>query len=69
MNASEYGVARRADIGKGTDYFHWRTRDDLFRAVLERETLEAIEDLLRALRQDAEAGCRTAWPAPSSSPS
>ncbi|WP_405987994.1 TetR/AcrR family transcriptional regulator [Streptomyces sp. NBC_00986] len=48
-------VARLADIGKGTVYLHWKTRDDLFRAVLERETFEAVENLLRALRQDAEA--------------
>jgi AcrR family transcriptional regulator len=48
-------VARGAGIGKGTVYLHWKTRDDLFRAVLEREVLEAIEDLLGVLRQDAQA--------------
>jgi AcrR family transcriptional regulator len=45
-------VARHADIGKGTVYLHWKTRDDLFRAVFEREVLQALTELLGALRQD-----------------
>ncbi len=45
-------VAREADIGKGTIYLHWKTRDDLFRAVFEREVLTAIEELLDTLRRD-----------------
>src|SRR5258708_7943661 len=48
-------VARQADIGKGTVYLHWKTRDDLFRAVFEREVLGAVEELLEVLRRDAEA--------------
>jgi len=48
-------VARRADIGKGTVYLHWKTRDDLFRAVFEREMLGAVEELLEILRRDAGA--------------
>lgn len=48
-------VARRADIGKGTVYLHWKTRDDLFRAVFEREVMEAVEELLRTLRRDPAA--------------
>jgi AcrR family transcriptional regulator len=49
-------IARHADIGKGTIYLHWKTRDDLFKAVFEREVLQALTELLRALRQD-----RGAW--------
>jgi len=45
-------IASRADIGKGTVYLHWKTREELFKAVFEREALEALEELLRALRQD-----------------
>lgn len=45
-------VARHADIGKGTVYLHWKTRDDLFKAVFEREVLQALEELLQALRRD-----------------
>jgi AcrR family transcriptional regulator len=48
-------IARHADVGKGTVYLHWKTRDDLFAAVFEREVLEALEELLRALRQDTDA--------------
>lgn len=45
-------IARHADIGKGTVYLHWKTRDDLVTAVFEREGLEAIEGLLQNLRQE-----------------
>jgi AcrR family transcriptional regulator len=45
-------IARHADIGKGTVYLHWKTRDELFKAVFEREVLQALEELLRVLRQD-----------------
>jgi AcrR family transcriptional regulator len=45
-------IARHADIGKGTVYLHWKTRDALFRAVFEREVLQALEELLGVLRQD-----------------
>ena len=40
-------IARHADIGKGTVYLHWKTRDDLFKAVFEREVLHALTELLR----------------------
>ncbi|MGW4792953.1 TetR/AcrR family transcriptional regulator [Nonomuraea sp. NPDC004297] len=30
-------VSRRADVAKGTIYLHWKTRDDLFVALLRRE--------------------------------
>jgi AcrR family transcriptional regulator len=45
-------IARHADIGKGTVYLHWKTREELFKAVFEREVLQALEELLGALRQD-----------------
>jgi AcrR family transcriptional regulator len=45
-------VAVGADIGKGTIYLHWKTREKLFTAVFEREVLQAIGELLGALRQD-----------------
>ena len=45
-------IARHADIGKGTVYLHWKTRDALFRAVFEREVLQALQELLGVLRQD-----------------
>jgi AcrR family transcriptional regulator len=45
-------VAAGADIGKGTVYLHWKTREELFTAVFEREALQAIGELVGALRQD-----------------
>jgi AcrR family transcriptional regulator len=48
-------IAGRAGIGKGTVYLHWKTREDLFRAVIEREAVEAIEELIRTLRPDPNA--------------
>jgi AcrR family transcriptional regulator len=42
-------IARHADIGKGTIYLHWKTRDDLFRAVFEREVLQALRRAARGL--------------------
>jgi AcrR family transcriptional regulator len=45
-------VAAGANIGKGTVYLHWKTREQLFSAVFEREVLYAIDELRQALRQD-----------------
>jgi AcrR family transcriptional regulator len=45
-------VAAGAGIGKGTIYLHWKTREALFTAVFEREVLQAIGELVRALGQD-----------------
>jgi AcrR family transcriptional regulator len=45
-------VAAAANIGKGTVYLHWKTRDQLFGAVFEREVLRAIDELRQALRRD-----------------
>jgi AcrR family transcriptional regulator len=45
-------VAAGANIGKGTVYLHWKTREQLFSAVLEREVFYAIDEVRQALRQD-----------------
>jgi AcrR family transcriptional regulator len=47
-------VAARAGVGKGTIYLHWRTREALFWAVLQRETLGLLEQLITDLAADAE---------------
>jgi AcrR family transcriptional regulator len=47
-------IARQADVGKGTVYLHWKTRDDIFRAVFEREVGYALDELLRTLRTDTD---------------
>ncbi|MFC7643798.1 TetR/AcrR family transcriptional regulator [Streptosporangium lutulentum] len=38
-------VARRAEVAKGTIYLHWRTREELFAALLRRERVEMLSHL------------------------
>ncbi|MET8851950.1 helix-turn-helix domain-containing protein [Amycolatopsis sp. NPDC004625] len=45
-------VAERAGVGKGTVYLHWKNREELFLAVLLRESVRALEDLVAALAAD-----------------
>ncbi|MFD1932818.1 helix-turn-helix domain-containing protein [Nonomuraea mangrovi] len=45
-------IARRAAIGKGTVYLHWRTKRQLFEALLLREAVAYLETLLEELRRD-----------------
>jgi AcrR family transcriptional regulator len=47
-------VAARAGVGKGTIYLHWRTREALFWAVLQREALGLLEQLIADLAADPE---------------
>ncbi len=47
-------VAARAGVGKGTVYLHWATREALFWAVLQRETVGLLDEL--AARLDGDAG-------------
>jgi AcrR family transcriptional regulator len=45
-------VARRAGVGKGTIYLHWRSREDLFHAVSAREAAVMTHAIVGALRND-----------------
>jgi AcrR family transcriptional regulator len=45
-------VATRAQVGKGTVYLHWKTREALFWAVLQRESLYLLDDLVTRLDED-----------------
>jgi AcrR family transcriptional regulator len=47
-------VADHVGIGKGTIYLHWKTREALFEAVLERELAALLRDLEAAVRRDPE---------------
>ncbi|MEU6738560.1 TetR/AcrR family transcriptional regulator [Streptosporangium sandarakinum] len=40
-------IARRAGVAKGTIYLHWRTREDLFAALLRRERAEMVAEVRR----------------------
>src|SRR5262249_20400814 len=45
-------VAAEAGIGKGTIYLHWKTREALFQAVLERELAALLLELDMLVQQD-----------------
>jgi AcrR family transcriptional regulator len=45
-------VAERAEIGKGTVYLHWSTREQLFTAVFQRELASASDELVDGIRAD-----------------
>jgi AcrR family transcriptional regulator len=46
-------VAARARVGKGTVYLHWKTREALFWAALQREAMRLLDDLVSQLGEDA----------------
>jgi AcrR family transcriptional regulator len=45
-------IATQADIGRGTIYQYWKTREALYSAVIEREFLAVIDEVLLAIRHD-----------------
>jgi AcrR family transcriptional regulator len=49
-------VALAAGVGKGTVYLHWKTREALFWAVLQRESARLLEQILTALAADPGLG-------------
>ncbi|MEV0383031.1 helix-turn-helix domain-containing protein [Nonomuraea sp. NPDC050643] len=46
-------IAKRAGVGKGTIYLHWRTREELFFAVGAREAAAMLDAVAAAMRADA----------------
>ncbi|GAA2280426.1 MULTISPECIES: TetR/AcrR family transcriptional regulator [Kitasatospora] len=48
-------VARRAGVGKGTIYLHWKTREALFWAVLQRESMRLFDRLIAVLSQEPDS--------------
>ncbi|HZR43072.1 MAG TPA: TetR/AcrR family transcriptional regulator [Ktedonobacteraceae bacterium] len=49
-------ISRQAGVAKGTIYLHWKTREDLFLALIRREKIELAEDLKRRIAEDPEGG-------------
>jgi AcrR family transcriptional regulator len=47
-------VARRASVGKGTVYLHWKTREALFFAAMLRESVEMVTEIVEQIRHDPE---------------
>ncbi|GGS81399.1 TetR/AcrR family transcriptional regulator [Nonomuraea spiralis] len=45
-------IAGRAGVGKGTIYLHWRTKNELFEALLLRESIEVVEEFAALLRHE-----------------
>jgi AcrR family transcriptional regulator len=45
-------LARRAGVGKGTIYLHWRSREEVFGAVSAREAAEMADAIIAAIRND-----------------
>jgi AcrR family transcriptional regulator len=45
-------IARQAGVAKGTIYLHWKTRDELFVALIKREKLEMGEEIKRRIATD-----------------
>jgi AcrR family transcriptional regulator len=45
-------LARRADVGKGTIYLHWRSREEVFHAVSAREAAAMADAIVDAIRTD-----------------
>ena len=47
-------IARQARVAKGTIYLHWKTREDLFMALLIREDFKYAEDMKQRIANDPE---------------
>jgi AcrR family transcriptional regulator len=45
-------VAQAAEVGKGTVYLHWRTREELFTAVLDRELARALQEVAEGMTDE-----------------
>ena len=49
-------IARFAGVAKGTIYLHWKTREDLFMALMRREYVRLVEDIQQRISSDPEGG-------------
>lgn len=47
-------IAKQAGVAKGTIYLHWKTREELFKAVLIHEELKLMEDMKQRIVSDPE---------------
>ena len=45
-------IARQVGVAKGTIYLHWKSREDLFLALLAREELKLLEDTRQRIAHD-----------------
>jgi AcrR family transcriptional regulator len=47
-------IARQAGVAKGTIYLHWKTREELFEALITREKIEMAQDIRQRITGDRE---------------
>ena len=47
-------IARQAGVAKGTIYLHWKTREELFKAVIVYEELKLTDDMKQRIASDPE---------------
>jgi AcrR family transcriptional regulator len=45
-------IARQAGVAKGTMYLHWKTREELFGALMKRERVELAEEMRQRITED-----------------
>ncbi|GCE28858.1 hypothetical protein KDA_43420 [Dictyobacter alpinus] len=45
-------IASEAGVGKGTLYLHWKSREELFEALITREKIEMAEEIRVQMEQD-----------------
>ena len=48
-------IAKNADLGKGTLYWHFDSKDDLFQSIVTKEAKTIIKDLNELMEEDASA--------------
>lgn len=48
-------IARLAGVAKGTIYLHWKTREELFSALMKREKAELVKNFVQRTAQDPAA--------------
>lgn len=49
-------IVRLAGVPKGTIYLHWKTREDLFLALMEREYIRLTRDIQQRIASDPDGG-------------
>jgi AcrR family transcriptional regulator len=49
-------IAAAANVSKSTLYLYWQSKEELFRALLTRETLDVVDDWLQRVQADPQGG-------------
>ncbi len=49
-------IANEAGVSKGAIYLHWKSKEDLFEALIFREGEKLLEDMIARIEADPEAG-------------